>query len=361
MNTTTNAGNVLLYKRDFVGAIKEYSTAISLVLQSQSSTEPKVVTSEEAAKLGKLYSNRSLAYSHLCDYQSAYEDSLLVVEYQSNWPKAYYRKGQALQYLKRFKEARESFELQGKLLRSMMGGDDKEAVLAIDCLNKEILSNENSLRSFLSPLNSVEIYRSINTLDHSQKKMLFENLLLSDKSLINIHLSQQKEQANENGLVFHIEILRLIFEYLDCYDSILNSQLTCKLWRNEINALPRLWRELFMKEWSLTLKKEDEFFLLGDRNWKSTYLYGRKEYISKFAPQTVLEMIEKEVNTHTQRFLYSILSNTIQPVIEENYFVSNAPGATPIWFQWENDKWYWTPDKIVWMCCPILTVSGIYR
>jgi len=53
----------------------------------------------------RLLSNRSAAHFKLNKFQLALDDAVKVEEFEPNWPKAYYRKGQALLGLKKFDDA----------------------------------------------------------------------------------------------------------------------------------------------------------------------------------------------------------------------------------------------------------------
>lgn len=53
----------------------------------------------------RLLSNRSAAHFKLNKFQLALDDAVKVEEFEPNWPKAYYRKGQALRGLKKFDDA----------------------------------------------------------------------------------------------------------------------------------------------------------------------------------------------------------------------------------------------------------------
>jgi tetratricopeptide (TPR) repeat protein len=52
-----------------------------------------------------LISNRSAAFIHVKEYQESLNDAKRVIELKPAWPKGYYRKGVALQYLEKYEEA----------------------------------------------------------------------------------------------------------------------------------------------------------------------------------------------------------------------------------------------------------------
>merc|ERR1712203_1353599 len=58
----------------------------------------------------KLLSNRSAGYLKISKFQLALDDVLLALEIEPNWTKLYFRKGQALRGLKRFKDAIHAFQ-----------------------------------------------------------------------------------------------------------------------------------------------------------------------------------------------------------------------------------------------------------
>ncbi|XP_065606298.1 tetratricopeptide repeat protein 31 isoform X2 [Cyrtonyx montezumae] len=68
----------------------------------------------EAIKLNprehRLFGNRSYCYEKLQRYQEALRDAQMALGLQPNWPKGFFRKGKALWGLKRYAEARDTFE-----------------------------------------------------------------------------------------------------------------------------------------------------------------------------------------------------------------------------------------------------------
>ncbi|RWS05514.1 tetratricopeptide repeat protein 31-like protein [Dinothrombium tinctorium] len=56
------------------------------------------------------YTNRSMCYDCLFDYESALKDAEIAISLNPIWPKCYYRKGRALMGLKRFEEAEVAFK-----------------------------------------------------------------------------------------------------------------------------------------------------------------------------------------------------------------------------------------------------------
>jgi tetratricopeptide (TPR) repeat protein len=80
------------------------------ILASSSGTSPSQ-SLEDLQALARqvkphiLYSNRSASLGHLGQYEEALADSLKCIEAKPDWPKGYYRKGEALIGLLRFDEA----------------------------------------------------------------------------------------------------------------------------------------------------------------------------------------------------------------------------------------------------------------
>lgn len=89
-----NEGSAAYSRGDFAAAIVQFTAAIEKLSSG---------TDKEALKL--LYSNRSASYQSLKEYERALEDGNKCVSLDSNWPKGYGRKGDALLALKRFGEA----------------------------------------------------------------------------------------------------------------------------------------------------------------------------------------------------------------------------------------------------------------
>ncbi|XP_064621757.1 stress-induced-phosphoprotein 1-like isoform X2 [Lineus longissimus] len=82
-------GNAFLKAENYSDAIECYSQGIKL---------------DESNHI--LYSNRSAAYCNVGKYVDALKDAEKVVSLKPDWPKGYSRQGTALQYLKRYEEAK---------------------------------------------------------------------------------------------------------------------------------------------------------------------------------------------------------------------------------------------------------------
>ncbi|GAA5946657.1 hypothetical protein JCM3765_000334 [Sporobolomyces pararoseus] len=89
------AGNAAFKSGDYSTALSKYSEAIALAPSSY-----------------MLLGNRSLTYLKLSppDYSSALADAEAALKLAPTWAKGYVRKGEALEGLERFQEAKEAFE-----------------------------------------------------------------------------------------------------------------------------------------------------------------------------------------------------------------------------------------------------------
>uniref|UniRef100_A0A8C9F143 Tetratricopeptide repeat domain 31 n=1 Tax=Pavo cristatus TaxID=9049 RepID=A0A8C9F143_PAVCR len=102
----------------------------------------------EAIKLNprehRLFGNRSYCYEKLQQYQEALRDAQMALELRPNWPKGFFRKGKALWGLKRYAEARDTFE---QLLRL----DGAHADVATQLEACQMLLQQSSLHDASSP------------------------------------------------------------------------------------------------------------------------------------------------------------------------------------------------------------------
>ncbi|NXJ05967.1 TTC31 protein, partial [Odontophorus gujanensis] len=102
----------------------------------------------EAIKLNprehRLFGNRSYCYEKLQQYQEALRDAQMALGLQPNWPKGFFRKGKALWGLKRYAEARDTFE---QLLH--MDGSHTDAATQLEACR--MLLQQSGLRDTSSP------------------------------------------------------------------------------------------------------------------------------------------------------------------------------------------------------------------
>jgi histone-lysine N-methyltransferase SETD3 len=91
--TMKDKGNKAFSQQDFPEALKNFTAAI-----------------DEDKSNHALYSNRAATYMALKDYLKALEDSQKVITLKSDWPKGYFRKGQALEQLLRYPEAHQAYQ-----------------------------------------------------------------------------------------------------------------------------------------------------------------------------------------------------------------------------------------------------------
>lgn len=86
-------GNAALKSGNFEAAIQHYSKGIEI--------DPRNHV---------LYSNRSAAHASNKNYSNALADAEKCIEIKSDWPKGYSRKGSALEFMKRYEEAKMAYE-----------------------------------------------------------------------------------------------------------------------------------------------------------------------------------------------------------------------------------------------------------
>lgn len=100
-------GNASYRQKDYHTAIKHYTMGLAMA-SGRPMWEASGIVAEE---LGILLANRSAAFLAAEAYIEALCDADAVIQIKSAWGKGYYRKGQALQALKRFEEARAAYDL----------------------------------------------------------------------------------------------------------------------------------------------------------------------------------------------------------------------------------------------------------
>ena len=109
-------GNQLVQERKYNEALNCYSKAIEL-----DASDPI------------LYSNRSAMYFNLALYENAFIDAEQALKLKPNYPKAYLRKGNALEKLNKYEEALEAYSTG----------------LQIDCNNSQLLEAHQKLENLI--------------------------------------------------------------------------------------------------------------------------------------------------------------------------------------------------------------------
>ncbi|KAJ3049548.1 hypothetical protein HK097_009465 [Rhizophlyctis rosea] len=109
-------GNEAYSKAQFSTALTEYSRGLSHFKTSSTPPSPtNVIDSKNAGDpvvlLTSLLSNRSATYTHLRKYTEALKDADEVVGARPTWVKGFFRRGEALQGLRRHTEALEQYEI----------------------------------------------------------------------------------------------------------------------------------------------------------------------------------------------------------------------------------------------------------
>ena len=100
-------GNTRFRQKDWEGAIKHYSVAISM-----SGNRPLWESHEVLAEeLSVCLANRSAAYAAVNAYIEALCDADAAIKIRRDWSKGHFRKGQALAGLRRYGEARAAYTL----------------------------------------------------------------------------------------------------------------------------------------------------------------------------------------------------------------------------------------------------------
>ncbi|GAC94800.1 hypothetical protein PHSY_002373 [Pseudozyma hubeiensis SY62] len=107
INQAKEQGNTAYRNKDWAEAVKMYTLAID-VAASRPLWEANQVARDE---LSLCLANRSAAFASCEDWIGALCDAEAVTKLKKPWAKGHYRKGKALVGLKRWREAREAFEL----------------------------------------------------------------------------------------------------------------------------------------------------------------------------------------------------------------------------------------------------------
>ena len=155
-------GNLFVQERNYTEALKCYSQAIEL-----DSNDPI------------LYSNRSAMYYNLEDYDNAINDADKAISLKPNYPKAYLRKGNALEGKKLFNEALNTYNIGLKYNKN-----NSQLLEAYQKLEK-IIQNTGSNENFN------EYNNDINN-DNYYDKNLIEKYALKKK--VKIYLDRQIEE-----------------------------------------------------------------------------------------------------------------------------------------------------------------------
>ena len=155
-------GNLYVQERNYTEALKCYTQAIEL-----DSNDPI------------LYSNRSAMYYNLEDYDNAINDADKAISLKPNYPKAYLRKGNALQGKKLFNEALNTYNIGLKY--------DKNNSQLLEAYQKleKIIQNSPGEENFNESNNDINN-------DNYYDKNLIEKYALKKK--VKIYLDRQIEE-----------------------------------------------------------------------------------------------------------------------------------------------------------------------
>ena len=155
-------GNLFVQERNYTEALKCYSQAIEL-----DSNDPI------------LYSNRSAMYYNLEDYDNAINDADKAISLKPNYPKAYLRKGNALEGKKLFNEALNTYNIGLKY--------DKNNSQLLEAYQKleKIIQNSPGEENFNESNNDINN-------DNYYDKNLIEKYALKKK--VKIYLDRQIEE-----------------------------------------------------------------------------------------------------------------------------------------------------------------------
>lgn len=222
-------------------------------------------------------------------------------------------------------------------------------------------------------LANLELYRRVSHLTGAQKRRLFDSLLLSDPSLLEVAKSVRYESSSsstppdasltintndsspcvaassalaQNGRIFPLELLNHIFELFD-FATLTSAQLVCRLWRAEILADPSHWKRLFFEQCTFVKSvahsannskdaekdaaegktrlledtRDEEGYFLFERDWKAFYYYCKRNYFDRRAPQIVLDAISMlTVTAHTNPNQHG--ARAINPEGAQNFLYS---------------------------------------
>lgn len=129
-------GNRAFQEKRFEDAIRHFSTCI----QVDESLQLGVSESEDAAAATRAvyHSNRSAAHAALKDFGAALEDGLAAVKFSKTWVKGHIRVGTACMGLKRYTDARESYE------RALALDEENEQIKA--SLKEASIAEQSSIR-----------------------------------------------------------------------------------------------------------------------------------------------------------------------------------------------------------------------
>ena len=167
-------GNLYVQERNYTEALKCYTQAIEL-----DSNDPI------------LYSNRSAMYYNLEDYDNAINDADKAISLKPNYPKAYLRKGNALQGKKLFNEALNTYNIGLKY--------DKNNSQLLEAYQKleKIIQNSPGEENFNESNNDINN-------DNYYDKNLIEKYALKKK--VKIYLDRQiEEKLVFNGIIEEIK------------------------------------------------------------------------------------------------------------------------------------------------------------
>ena len=177
-------GNKFVQERQYAEALNCYSKAIEL-----DANDPI------------LYSNRSAMYYNLNYFDNAISDAEMAINLRPTYAKAYLRKGNALEGLKRYKEALDSYE----------------AGLKQDPDNEQLIEAQKKLKELMEKPNDNIINEQNGKVMNLIEKYAFKKnvrIYLDKKIGNNVVLCGNIEEVNEGLIYFKDD--KNVFHILNC-------------------------------------------------------------------------------------------------------------------------------------------------